>query len=80
MLFEAFVQQFNYKCGFKKFFSDDAIRLLTTYEWRGNIRELSHFVERLLVIIDAKIVKPKQLPISFMTLKITVLNMQKAVD
>lgn len=62
MLIGTFVQQFNYKYGFKKSFSDDAIRLLTTYEWRGNIRELSHFVERLLVMIDAKIIKPQQLP------------------
>jgi len=34
----------------KREFSEDAIELLTTYNWTGNIRELRNVVERLLIL------------------------------
>jgi DNA-binding NtrC family response regulator len=37
----------------EKHFSDDALRLLRTYPWRGNVRELHNAVERLIVLSDA---------------------------
>ena len=46
-------------------FMPDAIRLMKKYEWPGNIRELKHFVEKILVLekgerIDANMIE-KQL-------------------
>ena len=46
-------------------FMPDAIRLMKQYEWPGNIRELKHFVEKILVLekgerIDANMIE-KQL-------------------
>ncbi len=35
-----------------KVFSPEAIQLLQEYDWRGNIRELSNVVERLLILCD----------------------------
>ncbi|MEQ9105139.1 MAG: sigma-54 dependent transcriptional regulator [Rhodothermales bacterium] len=37
----------------EKRFSDSALRLLRTYPWRGNVRELHNAVERLIVLSDA---------------------------
>ena len=30
--------------------SDDALRLLTTYRWPGNVRELANIVERITIL------------------------------
>lgn len=36
----------------EKHFSKDALSLLSTYPWRGNVRELHNAVERLIVLSD----------------------------
>ena len=61
-LIDLFVRQFNKKYDLKKRFSPEAVHILSTYEWRGNVRELSHFVERLIVTVDAKVIEAWQLP------------------
>ena len=41
----------------KKEFSEDAITLLLKVEWRGNIRELRNFIERVMILIPDKVIK-----------------------
>jgi DNA-binding NtrC family response regulator len=35
-----------------KTFSDDALKALQRYEWRGNVRELHNVLERILILTD----------------------------
>ncbi|GBF35387.1 response regulator [Desulfocucumis palustris] len=44
-------------------FSPEAIRLLTQYNWPGNIRELQNVVERAAIICHGNEITPEDLPI-----------------
>ncbi|MCB1034352.1 MAG: sigma-54-dependent Fis family transcriptional regulator, partial [Acidobacteria bacterium] len=39
-----------------------ALRALTTYDWPGNIRQLSNAIERALVLGDGEWIRPEDLP------------------
>jgi len=41
---------------------EDALKLLISYEWHGNVRELSNTIERLVVMSEGKVIKPYDLP------------------
>ncbi len=43
-------------------FSDDALRLMTTYPWPGNVRELRNMVERLTILARSKVIEASDLP------------------
>jgi len=43
-------------------FSREALELLATYQWPGNIRELEHAVERAVVLARGPVVEPDSLP------------------
>lgn len=43
-------------------FSIDAIELMEEYNWRGNVRELENFVERIVALKDNDKIEPKDLP------------------
>lgn len=43
-------------------FSDEALEALINYKWKGNIRELENFIERLVILHDGKIIKITDLP------------------
>lgn len=45
-----FLQRFNEKYRKDKFLDQEALSILEGYEWPGNIRELEHTIERLVVI------------------------------
>ena len=45
-----------------KHLSAEAVTLLTTYGWGGNIRELENFVRYILVTSEKEIIKDKDLP------------------
>lgn len=48
-----FINEFCSESGRKpKSFSSDAMQVLMKYHWPGNIRELKHIVERLLIMVD----------------------------
>lgn len=47
-----FLDRFNNKYKRKKYFEPDAVSLLEAYEWPGNVRDLEHTIERLVVIGD----------------------------
>lgn len=42
--------------------SPEAMSMLTEYHWPGNVRELENIIERLVVMIDEKMIEPKHLP------------------
>jgi len=42
-------------------FSDDALHMLTTYDWPGNVRQLRNTVERLVILADGKILDNQSL-------------------
>lgn len=42
--------------------SKEALSILKNYSWRGNARELSHLIERLVVTVNDFIIKPNHLP------------------
>ncbi|NCO59648.1 MAG: sigma-54-dependent Fis family transcriptional regulator [Deltaproteobacteria bacterium CG_4_8_14_3_um_filter_51_11] len=44
--------------------SEEAMDVLRDYPWPGNVRELEHTIERVLVLEDAKIIRPGHLPAS----------------
>ncbi|MFP3928683.1 MAG: sigma-54-dependent transcriptional regulator [Desulfobacteraceae bacterium] len=42
--------------------SDEAMEILMDYAWPGNVRELEHTLERILILEDAEIIRPRDLP------------------
>lgn len=42
--------------------SQEALNVLKNYSWRGNTRELSHLIERLVVTVSDFIITPSHLP------------------
>jgi len=42
--------------------SKRAMEMLTSYSWPGNIRELEHAIERILILEDGDIIQPEHLP------------------
>lgn len=42
------------------------MNLLLAYDWPGNIRELNHLIERLVVVGSSRFITPDQLPDSFL--------------
>jgi DNA-binding NtrC family response regulator len=45
-----------------KGFSTEAEKLMTSYSWPGNIRELKNLIERLVVLENTEEISPRQLP------------------
>ncbi len=43
--------------------SPEAIDLLMSYNWRGNVRELENAIERAMVLADGNIILPEHLPL-----------------
>ncbi|MCX7913241.1 MAG: sigma 54-interacting transcriptional regulator [Thermodesulfovibrionales bacterium] len=42
--------------------SNEAMKVLLSYSWPGNVREVSNTIERLVVISEKSIIKPSDLP------------------
>jgi len=63
-LLNHFLAKFSLKYRNKntKGFSADAERMLTEYDWPGNIRELKNMIERIVVLESAEYILPEHLP------------------
>jgi len=48
-------------------FSDDALEMLTRYDWPGNVRQLRNTVERLVILADGRILDDRSLTDSWET-------------
>lgn len=44
-----FIEQYNEKFDMNKFLSAEAMEMLETYEWKGNVRELENTIQRLMI-------------------------------
>jgi DNA-binding NtrC family response regulator len=59
----AFLARFCEKNGLEpKGFSPEAIYLMDSYAWSGNVRELRNIVERLAILCDQDRIEPEHLP------------------
>ncbi|MDF2839981.1 MAG: putative sigma54 specific transcriptional regulator [Clostridia bacterium] len=64
MLLTHFMKHFDIKHNLKTTFTNEAIEILLSYSWPGNIRELEHLVEFLVLNSQGKAVQIHDLPIS----------------
>ncbi|OPY76154.1 MAG: Limonene hydroxylase [Syntrophorhabdus sp. PtaU1.Bin058] len=62
-LVQHFTQRINERYGMKKHFSSEAVQLLMSYAFPGNVRELSNMVEQAFLISKGEIVEADELPL-----------------
>ncbi len=60
LLIEHFMKKFSAS---SRRLSPDALRLLMTYSWRGNIRELENLVERVFLMTDKEEITASDIPL-----------------
>jgi transcriptional regulator with PAS, ATPase and Fis domain len=58
-------------------FNPPSLDILSVYPWPGNIRELEHLVERLVVTIPKTYIQPEHLPQKFLKAQATIENTPK---
>jgi PAS domain S-box-containing protein len=61
-LIHFFLNRYNKKYGKKKSISKEAMGLLISYSWPGNVREVANVIERLVVITHGDYLLPNNLP------------------
>lgn len=59
-----FLNEFSDKYDTKRKISNNVLDILVKHEWRGNIRELRHVIERLVLTSDTVVIGLNQLPMS----------------
>ncbi len=47
-----------------KGFSPDALKILSSHDWKGNCRELRNVIERIVVLEDVETIQPEHLPVA----------------
>ncbi len=58
LLVEHFVKKYNAEMGKQcRGVSDDVMRLLMSYEWKGNIREMQNVIERAVIFAEDDVIK-----------------------
>jgi TyrR family helix-turn-helix protein/PAS domain S-box-containing protein len=65
LLCNSYLNKYNKKYNKMHRFSKEVKDIFTNYYWRGNIRELSHIIERLVVVNKDVEIKPWHLPKHF---------------
>jgi PAS domain S-box-containing protein len=58
-----FLNQFNQKYKKRKNISNEAMSVLTSYFWPGNVREVANAIERLVLAVENKQIGPQDLPL-----------------
>ncbi len=66
LLANSFLEHYNQKYHCQKTITAPAMDILLAHSWPGNIRELKHLVENLVVISSADAITPQELPLSFL--------------
>jgi len=59
LLLDHFLHKFSANA---KRFSPEALRILMSYSWKGNVRELENIVERTVLLTDGEIIRSEDLP------------------
>ena len=62
-LAQLFIDGLNKKYGFKKQLSNISARILVSYNWPGNIRELRNIIERAVIISNGDEISPDSIPL-----------------
>ncbi len=58
LLVEHFIKKYNAEMGKQcRGVSDDVMRLLMSYEWKGNIREMQNVIERAMIFAEDDVIK-----------------------
>lgn len=66
LLADMFLKKYNEMYHSDKVIENSAMNLLLAYGWPGNIRELNHLIERLVVVGSSRFITPDQLPDSLL--------------
>lgn len=61
-LINFFLNQYNKKYNVNRQLSTGVTHILLEHEWKGNVRELSHLIERLVVTVDSLVIDVNHLP------------------
>ncbi|WP_353094577.1 sigma 54-interacting transcriptional regulator [Tissierella praeacuta] len=61
-LIRYFLNKLNKKYRFNKTISSEALKILYSYEWKGNVRELRNIIERIMVMSEKDIIGKSDLP------------------
>jgi PAS domain S-box-containing protein len=64
-LVEHMMKKFNAKYGLNKRVSPQTLKYFMDYSWPGNIRELEHLIERLVVTVRGSVIEEGHLPPEF---------------
>jgi len=63
LLVQAFLHEFNQRNNRSIMaVSQEAMRILESYDWPGNVRELRNVIERATILADGEFIEPKHLP------------------
>jgi PAS domain S-box-containing protein len=62
LLAEHFLKIYNKKYGTNKYLSLAAQDMMQAYSWQGNVRELAHIIERLVITAPNDMIMPENLP------------------
>jgi transcriptional regulator with PAS, ATPase and Fis domain len=63
MLVEHFIDKHNKMSGRQvQSISKRALETLSSYSWPGNVRQLEHTIERILILEDCEVIEPEHLP------------------
>jgi len=66
LLAEHFIREFNLKLGRRvRGIDRDALRALMTYPWKGNVRELEHVIESVMILSEGEVLTVEDLPRGF---------------
>ena len=57
-----FLSEFSQKYKLNRNITERAMEVLVNYDWKGNVRELRHIVERMVVTSDSFVIDIRQLP------------------
>lgn len=63
VLARAFLDRFCARYRVERTFTPEAVARLMAYSWPGNVRELENLVERLVVTLDEREIRPEHLPL-----------------
>lgn len=64
-LAQYFLNNFDKRYGTSHTFSQDTLDILICHPWPGNVREIQHVIERMVLTVPEKKILPKHLPKNF---------------
>ncbi|NLI11347.1 MAG: sigma 54-interacting transcriptional regulator [Peptococcaceae bacterium] len=57
-----YLNEFNEKYKQSKFFSSECLKVMLSYSWPGNVRQLANLIERLVVTCEEQMIRVQDLP------------------